>query len=126
MNSQSVENAQATATSFVSRQLDQRRHTLAEHVGTHAKSLRTIAGSLRDGDGSQPAAEAADRLAAYAERAESYLHDRDVNGVIVDLESFSRTRPWATATVALVAGFAASRFLKTSSISRYRSAFSGS
>ena len=41
---------------------------------------------------------------------------------IGDLENHARRQPWAIAGAALVLGFAASRFLKTSSARRYRGA----
>lgn len=126
MNEQTMERAKSTATGFVGRQVDDRRQTIATEIGTHVGSLRTVAENLRGTDGAQPAAQVADRLADYLERAGTYLHERDFDELLVDAERFGRTRPWAVATAALIAGFAVSRFLKTSSVERYRAALSGS
>ncbi len=125
MNQQSAQHLQSSVTGFLSKQLDDRRGAIADQVGTQAESIRKVADALRT-DGPQSAADLADGVAKYFENFSSYLSDRDPNALIHDLEDFSRKQPWAVAAGALVAGFAVSRVLKTSSFERYRSTLTGS
>ena len=60
----------------------------------------------------ESAADRVEQLGAYLERANG---DR----LLRDAEDFARRHPWAVAGVGLVAGLAASRFLKASSERRY-------
>lgn len=126
MNSEPVSRAKSTATDFIGKQFDQRRGTVEQQIETSVQSLRTIAEHLRADEKTQPAAKIADQLAGYAEHAGSYLQGRDLNELVVDLEIFSRSRPWAVATGALIAGFAVSRVIKAGSVARYRPALSTS
>ena len=58
------------------------------------------------------AAERVERLGAYLERVSG-------DELLRDAEDFARRRPWMVAGMGLLAGFAASRFLKASSERRY-------
>ena len=60
------------------------------------------------------AAEQVERLGGYLERASG-------DELLRDAEDFARRRPWMVAGIGLVAGLAASRFLKASSERRYGS-----
>ena len=61
---------------------------------------------------------AADRF----ERLGGYLEQTSGDELLRDVEDFARRRPWMVAGMGLVAGIAASRFLKASSERRYGSA----
>jgi hypothetical protein len=55
----------------------------------------------------------------------SYLQRASGDRLLHDAEEFARRRPWAVAGIGVVAGLAASRFLKASSERRYGSRASG-
>ena len=107
-------------------QLDQRSSQAAEQITTQASDLRSVSDTLRE-QGKEGPANAADKLAGYAEKVGSYLSDRDSDGLLADAEDFGRRQPWAVAAGGVALGFAAARFLKASSGRRYasRSASSG-
>jgi hypothetical protein len=101
-------------------QVDLRSAQAAEQINTQASDLRSVSEALRE-QGKAGPADAADRLAEYAETVGSYLKDKDAHALLADAESFGRQRPWAAAAGGLALGFAASRFLKASSRERYQS-----
>ena len=118
---QAQEKAQQAATEAKSRlreQLDQRSSQAAGQIRQQAADLRAVSDSLRE-QGKESPARAAARLAEYAERVGGYLHDRDSNALLADVEDFGRRQPWALAVGGLALGFAASRFMKASSSKRY-------
>ena len=102
------------------RQLDERSAQAAEQMNGHASDLRAVSDSLRE-QGKDGPARAAAKLAGYAEQVGGYLHDRDSDALLADVEDFGRRQPWAVAAGGLALGFAASRFLKASSSRRYAS-----
>jgi hypothetical protein len=106
-------------------QIDQRSTQAAEQINTQASDLRSVSGALRK-EGKDGSADAADRLAGYAEKVGGYLHEKDSHGLLADAEDFGRQRPWAAVAGGLVLGLAASRFLKASSGRRYQSRTSNS
>ena len=62
-----------------------------------------------------------DMAAEQFERFGGYLERASGQELLRDAEDFARRRPWMVAGIGLVAGLAASRFLKASSEGRYRS-----
>jgi hypothetical protein len=121
MAGQAQEKAQAAAGHVQSRlrdQLEQRSAHAAEQINSQASDLRAVSESLR-AQGKGGPAQAADRLAQYAEHAGGYLQDKDTDALLADVEDFARRQPWAVAAGGLIVGFAASRFLKASSRERY-------
>jgi hypothetical protein len=103
-------------------QIDQRSQQAAEQVNRQASDLRAVSDALRE-QGKDGPANAAGKVAGYAEKVGSYLHERDADALLADAEDFGRRRPWAVAAGGLVLGFAASRFLKASSSRRYSDRF---
>jgi hypothetical protein len=101
-------------------QIDQRSTQAAEQIKTQASDLRSVSEALRK-EGKDGPADAADRLAGYAEKLGGYLHEKDSHALLADAEDFGRQRPWAAAAGGLALGLAASRFLKASSGRRYES-----
>ena len=99
--------------------LDQRTTQAGEQVRRLATALRQSSEHVRtEGDGQQLAAlagGAADRI----ERFGGYLEQTRGDEVLCDVEDFARRRPWMVAGIGLLAGVAASRFLKASSERRY-------
>jgi hypothetical protein len=53
------------------------------------------------------------------ERLGSYLERQSGEGLMRDVESFARRRPWMLAGIGMVVGVAAARFVKASSEQRY-------
>jgi hypothetical protein len=106
-------------------QIDQRSTQAAEQINTQASDLRSVSDALRK-EGKDGPADAADRLAGYAEKVGGYLHEKDSHALLADAEDFGRQRPWAAVAGGLALGLAASRFLKASSGRRYQSRTSSS
>jgi hypothetical protein len=106
-------------------QIDQRSGQAAEQIISQASDLRSVSDALRQ-EGKSGPADAADRLAGYAEKVGGYLHEKDSHALLADAEDFGRQRPWAAVVGGLALGFAASRFLKASSGRRYQSRTSSS
>ncbi|MDW5598326.1 hypothetical protein VSS74_28465 [Conexibacter stalactiti] len=99
-------------------QVDQRSTQVGEQVSSSAQALRSTAEQLRD-EGQDGPAKAAEQLAGHAEKVGSYLSESDADRILHDVEEFARRQPLAVVGIGLFAGFAASRFLKASSRSRY-------
>jgi ElaB/YqjD/DUF883 family membrane-anchored ribosome-binding protein len=101
--------------------LDQRTNEVGGQARRLGETLRESTRHMREqGDGQQVAGMAegaADRI----EQLGGYLEQTSGEEVLRDLERFARRRPWMVAGIGLVAGLAASRFLKASSERRYGS-----
>lgn len=109
-----------TVQSRAREQVDQRSTQVGEQMSSSAQALRTTSERLRQ-EGQDGPARAAERAAQQAERMGSYLQESDADRILGDVEDFGRRQPWAVAAIGLAAGFAASRFMKASSRSRYES-----
>lgn len=107
--------------SFLGKQVDDRTTQIGQQIGSVAQELRSVGDQLKQSPLAGPVAGYVDQGVGYVERLGQYLQDADSDRLVGDLESFARQQPWAVAAGALVLGFAASRFLKTSSSRRYRS-----
>ncbi|HKO28832.1 MAG TPA: hypothetical protein VJU80_15340, partial [Solirubrobacteraceae bacterium] len=77
-------------------QLDHRSSQAAEQIATQASDLRSVSETLRE-QGKDGPANAAGKLAHYAERVGGYLRDRDSDGLLADAEDLGRRQPWAVA-----------------------------
>ena len=99
-------------------QVDQRSTQAGERVNETAGDIRTVGEELRKQGKEQPA-KVADQLAERGEKLGGYLRDSDADRILGDVEDFGRSQPWAVMLGGLALGFAASRFLKASSESRY-------
>jgi ElaB/YqjD/DUF883 family membrane-anchored ribosome-binding protein len=99
--------------------LDQRTNDAGVQARKMAQALRRGGEQLaNEGDGQQ-AAGLAEGAADRIERLGGYLEQTSGDELIRDVEDFARRRPWIVAGIGLVAGLAASRFLKASSERRY-------
>jgi hypothetical protein len=119
-----AQEAAAQAKSKVREQLDQRSSQVAAQINQQASDLRSVSHSLRE-EGKEGPANAADKVAQYVETAGGYLRDKDSAALLAEAEDFARRQPWAVGAAALALGFAASRFLKASSGSRYSARYRG-
>jgi ElaB/YqjD/DUF883 family membrane-anchored ribosome-binding protein len=99
--------------------LDERTNEAGVQARKLAQALRRSGEQLSsEGDGRQ-AAGLAEGAADRIERLGGYLERTSGAELVRDAEEFARRRPWMVAGMGLVAGLAASRFLKASSERRY-------
>jgi uncharacterized protein YjbJ (UPF0337 family) len=114
---EAAQQAAGQAQSKVREQIDQRSSQVAEQIGTQASDLRSVSQALRQ-QGKEGPAQAADRLAGYAEKVGGYLNNKTADQLLHDAEDLGRRQPWTVAAAGVALGFAASRFLKASSAQR--------
>jgi ElaB/YqjD/DUF883 family membrane-anchored ribosome-binding protein len=105
----------------VREQLDQRSTQAGEQVQSIGKALQSGAGQLR-GEGKDMPAKLVEEVARRADDLGGYLQSAQADTILDDVERFARSRPWVTAAAGVLAGFAASRFLKASGDRRYQGA----
>jgi ElaB/YqjD/DUF883 family membrane-anchored ribosome-binding protein len=120
-----AQEAAGEARSRLRDQVDQRSTQAGDQVSSSAEALRSTAEKLRE-EGREGPARAAEQLATQAEKVGSYLSGADADKILDDVEQFARRQPLAVVGIGLFAGFAASRFLKASSRTRYESRSGGS
>jgi hypothetical protein len=105
--------------------LGQRTSEAGEGARKLAQALRRSGEQMRaqDDSGHVPAIAggAADRI----EQLGGYLERTSGDDLLRDVEGFARRRPWVVAGLGLMAGLAASRFLKASSERRYAGSLEG-
>jgi hypothetical protein len=118
---QTAQQAVDQSKSFLGKQVDGKTTEIGQQIGSVAQELRSVGDQLKQSPIAGPVAGYVDQGIGYVERLGQYLQDADSDRLVGDLETFARQQPWAVAAGALVLGFAASRFLKTSSTRRYRS-----
>ena len=108
----------AQGKSRLSEQLDRRTTDVGSQAREMAHALRESSDRMRD-DGNGNAAGMGTQVADQVERLGSYLEQKRGDEILRDVENLARRRPWMIAGVGLLAGIAASRFLKASSERRY-------
>jgi hypothetical protein len=99
--------------------LDQRTNEAGVQARKMAQALRRSGEQLSNEVNGQQAAELAEGAADRIERLGGYLERTSGTELVRDVEDFARRRPWMVAGMGLVAGLAASRFLKASAERRY-------
>jgi ElaB/YqjD/DUF883 family membrane-anchored ribosome-binding protein len=100
--------------------LDQRTTDVGGQALQAATVLRQSSSQLAQGDtGGQQVAHITQLAAEQVEHLGAYLQRASGDQLLRDAEDFARRRPWMVAGIGLVAGLAASRFLKASSERRY-------
>jgi ElaB/YqjD/DUF883 family membrane-anchored ribosome-binding protein len=99
--------------------LDQRTNAAGVQARKMAQALRQSGEQLSNEENAQQAAGLAEGAAERIERLGGYLERTSGAELVRDVEDFARRRPWMIAGIGLVAGLAASRFLKASSERRY-------
>ena len=106
--------------------LDERTTQVGGQAREAALAMRETGSHLRTTgvSGDQPLAGVFEVAADRVEQLGGYLERTSGDRLLRDAEDFARRHPWAVAGVGLVAGLAASRFLKASSERRY-GAFQG-
>jgi ElaB/YqjD/DUF883 family membrane-anchored ribosome-binding protein len=99
--------------------LDQRTNEAGVQARKMAQALRRSGEELSNEGNGQHVAGLAEGAADQIERLGGYLERTSGDELVRDVEDFARRRPWMIAGMGLVAGLAASRFLKASSERRY-------
>jgi hypothetical protein len=98
------------AASNIANDTKERTHAM---LGDFASALRKVAHDM--GDGRQaPMSRMVESAADGLERFSGSLREKDLNGLVRDVEGFARRQPVAFFGAALAAGFLAMRFLKAS------------
>jgi len=95
-------------------QVDQQKSRAAETLNTVAGAVRQTGDQLRQQD-QGTVAQYVDTAANQIERMATYLNNRDINDMAVELQHFARRQPALFLGGALLAGMLAARFLKSSS-----------
>jgi hypothetical protein len=107
----------STAREWMQQEADQRTSAIASQARTIAGAMRQTSASLTD-DGQARAARVTDTVAERVDRFAGYLEQADGDRLMNDVQDLARRNPWAFAAAGLVAGFAASRFMKASRSNR--------
>ena len=105
-------------------QVDTRSTEIGQQVSGTSEAIREAANQLRQ-KGQDGPARATEQAAQRMEEAGRWLEESDADRILSDAEDFARRQPWAVLAGGVVLGFAASRFLKSSSQQRYGSRGSG-
>jgi ElaB/YqjD/DUF883 family membrane-anchored ribosome-binding protein len=103
--------------------LDGRMTQTGAQAQQMAVAMRQTASEMRDhgGPGHNQITGIVESAAEHVEHLGRYLQQTSGDRLLHDAEGFARRRPWAVAGIGLMAGLAASRFLKASSEQRYGS-----
>jgi hypothetical protein len=106
-------NATQAAKETARSMLNEQQKAAASGLGDFAGALRKVAREM--GDGRQaPVSRMVESAADGLERFSGSLREKDLNGLMRDVEGFARRQPVAFFGAALAAGFLAMRFLKSS------------
>lgn len=103
----------STARDWMQQEADQRTSAIASQARTLADAMRQTSSRLEE-EGQPQAARITGTIAGRVDRAASYLDQADGQRLMSDVQDMARRNPWAFAAAGLVAGFAASRFMKAS------------
>lgn len=99
--------------------LNEQKDVAADSIGDVAQALRDAAGRKGDGSGGDAIAEMTGSAADGLERLSNTLRNKDISGMLRDMESFARSQPVAFFGLSLAAGFLAVRFLKATDEPRH-------
>src|SRR4029450_7688171 len=99
-------------------QVDSRSTESGQKLASTASALRQTAQQLRR-DQQQQQADVLERVAEQVDRFGRYLTEADGERFLLDVEQFTRRRPWLVAGSGLVLGFLGARLTKASSGRRY-------
>ena len=106
-------NATQAAKETARSMLGEQQKAAASGLGDFAGALRKVAREM--GEGRQaPMSRMVESAADGLERFSGSLREKDLNGLMRDVEGFARRQPVAFFGAALAAGFLAMRFLKAS------------
>ncbi len=92
--------------------IGEQKHAAAGTINEFADTLRRVA--RESSGGSSQVAKLAESAADGLQGVSEALRNKDLDGLLRDVESFARRQPVAFFGIAALAGFAAVRFLKAS------------
>jgi hypothetical protein len=95
--------------------LGDQQQAAASGLGQFAGALRKAAREMGHGAEQAPMSRAIESAADGLERFSSSLRERDLDGLVRDVESFARRQPLVFFGAAVAAGFLAMRFMKATS-----------
>lgn len=95
-------------------QIDTRKEWASGELSGISKALRQTSSQLKEQD-QDSVGQYAEQAAGQTDRLSEYLHDKEADQLIGEVESFARSRPSVFLGGAFVVGIAAARFLKSSS-----------
>ena len=108
-----AKNVASQATDRLKEKVSEQRGAGAEYVGSLAETIRRAA---REFDNDLPiAGKYIRKAAAQVENVSDSIRTGDINDLVSSAQSFARRQPTAFLGMAVLAGFAAVRFLKSSS-----------
>ena len=108
-----AKNVASQASDRLKEKVSEQRGAGAEYVGTLAETIRRAA---REFDNDLPiAGKYIRKAAAQVENVSDSIRTGDINDLVSSAQSFARRQPTAFLGMAVLAGFAAVRFLKSSS-----------
>lgn len=119
-----VQNVREKASGQLRQRMGDQLGQAGQQADSIAQALRQAQTQLRD-QGQDQAATLVGRGVQTTERIASYLQSTDADRLLSDVEDFGRRQPLLMAAGGLVAGFAASRFMKASSQRRLQRRTSG-
>ncbi|MFL5733544.1 MAG: hypothetical protein ACJ78Q_10115 [Chloroflexia bacterium] len=94
-------------------QVETQKGRAAESLGGVAQALRQTGQQMRDQDNAQ-VAQFTDTAANQIEKISTFLRERDVNDMVVEVERFARRQPALFIGGALALGLLGARFLRSS------------
>jgi hypothetical protein len=95
--------------------LGDQQQAAASGLGQFAGALRKAAREMGDRGTQPPMSRAIESAADGLERFSSSLREKDLDGLVRDVESFARRQPLVFFGAAVAAGFLAMRFMKATS-----------
>jgi hypothetical protein len=101
--------------------IGEQQRAAAGGLGDFAQALRKVAQELGDKGNSGPQSSTARLVQSAADGLERFsgsLKEKDLNGLVGEVETFARRQPVAFFGAAVAAGFLAVRFLKSSNQAR--------
>ncbi|MBD5633338.1 MAG: hypothetical protein IAI49_02565 [Candidatus Eremiobacteraeota bacterium] len=111
----------SAARAFALGQIDGQVKAFAEKLRATSGSLNGVSASLRTDPIVASVAPLVDQAEAAVGRFATYLDERGVDRIAIDLEAFSRANPIAATLAATLVGFTISRAVKASSVRRFES-----
>jgi len=116
---EAAQQAVSQSKSFVTRQLQAQTSQWGQQIESVATDLRAVSDQLRSNPTAAIAATYVDQGADAIASLGRYVSDADLDRLLADAETFARQQPLVMAAGAFAIGFAASRFIKSSSARRY-------
>ncbi len=110
--------ARSTGQRFLGRQVDQRSTLLGQQISDTAATILEIGDEMQKRGRGEWVNNMCEYVAAYIDRVGSYLKNSDGDALGRDFETYAQKQPLVVGTAAILSGFAVSRILRVSALSR--------